>query len=359
MIACLAVGCGFRVEPAQLGDAAVPDGEADARVEGPDAALPCFGVPGGLVRVCLTTPAPPRFEVGTTTVLDTDAPSCAVVTGAGTDGACVIVAQQIQISQRLTATGSRPLVLVADEITVTATGVLDLASRRDETPGAGANAAACGASGNVGTGGGGPGGSFTGRGGGGGGSSGGSSALATPTPTTLRGGCPGTKGFGAISGGAGGPGGGAVYLIASTTITVAGTINASGAGGTGGGPSANGGGGGGGSGGMIVLDAPAIAITGAVFANGAGGGEGADGPRGMPGQDPPDATTLPRGGLGGNTNGGEGGDGTVGATRTGDAGGGPYGFFADEGGGGGGGGAGYIQLLGVRSGAGPISPPPS
>jgi hypothetical protein len=76
---------------------------------------------------------------------------------------------------------------------------------------------------------GGAGGSFGGTGGTGapaGGGTGGQPAAAT-TPTTLRGGCAGQNGAGG-GGGARGRGGGAVYLIASSSITVTNAINASG-----------------------------------------------------------------------------------------------------------------------------------
>ena len=57
------------------------------------------------------------------------------------------------------------------------------------------------------------------------------------------------------------------------------------------------------------------------------------------------------------TSAGEGGDGTTGAVRTGGPGAPPY--FLAAGGGGGGGGAGFVRIVGTRTGTGAVSPPPS
>ena len=358
----LVAGCGFEVAGggSVLLDGGTGDPDAPDDGGGPpiDAAPACFGATGSLVTLCLTGALPPTFAVATATTLDTGtSPLCAPTTGASAAASCVIAAATIDITARLTVTGPRPLIFAGDTIRITGAGIVDVASHRGGTRGPGADPTECAAGTAATSYGGGAGGSFTGAGGGGGAITGGSAGAVTATPTLLRGGCPGGMG-GRTEGGAGGAGGGAIALIARGDLTIAGVINASGAGGSGATASVDGGGGGGGAGGMIVLDAPQIALTGQVFASGAGGGEGADDVAGLPGQDPPDATTLPLGGYNANTGAGEGGDGTTGAVRTGSPGADRVvGFVA--GGGGGGGGAGFIRILGTRTGSGPVSPPPT
>ena len=274
---------------------------------------------------------------------------------------CVVAAGTITISALGTATGSRPVALVATTmITVEADGGIDVASHNGTTVGAGADPSDCIAgtppvmlAGSYG-------GSFGGVGGNGGGGSAGAIGGIPPaaiTPTSLRGGCAGGNGSGANPT-AGGQGGGAIALVAGTSVTIAGQVNASGTRGGGSAAGASGAGGaGGGSGGLIVLDAPMLKVSGIVIANGGGGGEGTDGLTvGNPGLDPDltKPTTPAAGGANGSSFGGDGGAGAAGGTAAaaGSRGMGGIGI----GGGGGGGGAGYIHVVGMLSNAGTISP---
>lgn len=313
----------------------------------------CFGT--GLVRPCFASA--PMNPVSLTAPINTDtSPLC----NADPRNAawCVIPGTTIGVQGGVVATGARPLVLVAT-MTIGIQGTLEVASYRGGSIGAGANPVACNAGTAPGTSGGGGGGSFGGQGGNGGGTNnaataGGISGTTMPAPTTLRGGCAGQNGNGG-SPGAGGAGGGAVYLIADSSITVDGSINASGAGGN---PGVTGtsGAGGGGSGGFIGIDTPSCTNNGAIFANGGGGAEGSG------------STTLggvggdPIGGAGGaaggglSTNGGDGGAGQGGATTN--AGGGNNGT-ATGGGGGGGGGVGIIRVNRGAIGGGVVSPTPT
>jgi hypothetical protein len=254
LLLALLGACGYPPLPSVTGNGDDANGD-DAGTNGhdaginpvidssPDAPQTCFGT--GLLRICLASAPTGSLTISTTTPLDTDNPQmCAQVMSGGT-GFCVVAATTISVEATWRATGTRPLVLIArDSIAITATGVIDVASRRGVTPeiGAGGDAATCDAgtapkSAN-GTNGGGAGGSFTGlggnggKGGGGGGGSGGVPGAAVTAITELRGGCPGQigQGVGAAKG-AEGHGGGAVYLIAGGTITVTGGINASGEGG--------------------------------------------------------------------------------------------------------------------------------
>jgi hypothetical protein len=273
--------------------------------------------------------------------------------------ACIIAGASISITSNTSATGSRPLVLFSlGTITLATTIVLDVASHRLGSTGAGTQPTVCAAfpqapvSSTTGAGGG-AGGSFMNKGGGGGsGGNGSAPGLApdpdTAAPTVLRGGCRGQTGGEAAtgSGGAFGAGGGAVYLLARTSIGLAGAINASGAGGIGG--LTAGGGGGGGAGGMIVLAAPSITSSSArLLANGAGGGGAGGANNGIGGSDPNPLTlsTPAQGGNGGAGNGcGGQGMGGSGAATTVVAGAGETGSIGNTCGGGGGGGAiGYIR----------------
>lgn len=263
------------------------------------------GVPHGSSPedlVCLASAAAGSQRFGTE-LLDTDQSPLCAEPKSGPLG-CVVAAAAITIDGRLRATGSRPLILVADAITVTAGGVIDVAAHSgdpDQPPGAdpascpggvqpsvGGSSVTCGA-----------GGSFGGTGGNNPENPQGSHCPAAlpEVPTTLHGGCPGRAGgsYGAL-GGAGGYGGGAALLIAGS-LTLDGKINASGAGGRGAAAAMfHGGneGGGGGSGGMIAFDVLAFAGTGVVMANGGGGGAG-EGQFQLPspdGSDPDEAAPL-------------------------------------------------------------------
>ena len=331
-------------QPGPVHDAAI-----DARPDAPPDALFCYGT--GVVKICLATPPTASFTtVVPTTINTTNASQCASVVSGG-EGYCVIAATTITVGGVLTATGSKPLVLLASQSIMT-TATIDVASHRgaSETIGAGADSPQC----DAGTppssngGGGGAGGSFTGSGGPGGatfigGSTGGAAGAAVAEVTALRGGCPGQDGEG-VNKGVRGHGGGAVFLIAGTSITIGGAILAAGEGGAGGVASISGGGGGG-SGGMIGFDAPTINVSRLLLASGGGGGEGSNQNTlsGDPGADP--TTRNPA--AGGSRLGFAGGDGGIGSTPTAaGAGGGGTAGTASNGsfgaGGGGGGGAGII-----------------
>lgn len=335
------------------GDAAIPDAPPDDAFV-PDAFIPdarqCFGA--GAYEVCFM--APPQGTLTLVGALDTAtdarclADQPASWTTAGQPDACFITAAQIDVTANLAVTGARPLVLIADTISVSA--ILDVASHRGGTLGPAANASQCAAfiatPVDAAQAAGGAGGSFMFAGGNGGRGDNDNAiagGIAPPAdsvpPTILRGGCGGQLGgTGAAAAGPPGPGGGAIYLAASTlTVTATGVINASGAGAVGGGAGA--GGSGGGAGGMIVIHATALEVNGGrLLANGGGAAAGANVvANGLPGTDPSTATpTTPA--LGGNGPGGTGGNGFAGVTSA-TAG----GSGNNRSGGGGGGGGGYIQ----------------
>lgn len=352
-------------------------GGPDAMADPPGAR--CYGT--SVVHVCLASaPSQPLSLDGT---IDTAAGSAHCVLLVSGGDYCVIAATEITVASLVRATGPRPLVLLATE-SITTSATIDVSSHRsDPKPGAGAQSAPCtggtsptigvgAAPGSGGAAGGGAGGSFLqpgGRGGvgGDGHSTGGiaGAAILASTVSSLRGGCDGQSGAGAIAA-AGGHGGGAVYLIAGRSISVDGGIDASGEGGAGAVPgppagSGNGyGGGGGGTGGMVGFDAPAITVTGLVIAEGGGGGQGGSSEfPGNPGADPSSLAEAP-GGDGGADNGGAGGFGSVGkqtaTVNNGSAGVGNAGFFG--GGGGGGGGAGLIKATDLAHLGTSVSPPP-
>jgi hypothetical protein len=312
----------------------------------------CFG--RAPFTICLPSAPTTLLSIAapTTTTINTNtSPLCAPIVSGG--DVCVLAGSIITLKSKLRATGTRPLVLIANLAIVT-NGVIDVGSRRHENTemGAGADPAICATMGDVPPGpmGGGAGGSHLGRGGAGGGDFAG--APGEPVSgTTLRGGCPGHAGE---SGSLGGHGGGAVMLIAVNSIRVDSDINAAGQGGDGGG-SFQDGGGGGGAGGMIVLDAPSVIVTGMLLANGGGGGEGGEGGQGG---DDPFAITAASGGRSLRT-GGDGGDGAAGVV----AGPGADGLRASGrddigvGGGGGGGGAGVILAPANATLGTEVSPP--
>jgi hypothetical protein len=310
----LLAGCSFQsgTPPAVAVDAGATDAVVavdaapDAAVIPPDARL-CFG---NLINICLTRLPPGPVTLSGASTLDTsmDSSCTQIVSQTGGPSLCVIAGTSVTVSGSLTATGARPLVLIGVD-TVSVPGVLDASSARvTGRRGAGANPVGCpvmSVAGQFDTrgGGGGAGGSF-GTGGGNGGdgdtndngqpngiADGGNAAPPQPTPAALRGGCNGGRGGDSdnqVRGGAGGDGGGAIYLIAGTSMTIAGDVFASGAGGGAINDAAGieQGGGGGGAGGMIVLDALTVDAPGRVVANGgAGGGGGGVGRGGTPGGD--------------------------------------------------------------------------
>ncbi len=339
-------------------DAAVePGDDPDVPGEPPPAAPGCHGTTP-LTRVCLASePTAPLDLSGT---IDTATAACLPTKMSTAAGACVLAGTSVTIGP-VTATGPKPLVILATTGAIEINGDLDAASHVGGTTGAGAGTGTCNAGTAPANRGGGQGGSLGGKGGNGGNASlaqGGGGRAGDPVPLgdTLRGGCTGAKGQGA-NGGAGGAGGGAIALISKTRILVAANVNASGAGGTrgkAGGLGGGGGGGGGGSGGVIVLDTPDLELSGRLFANGGGGGGAGDATRdGISGKDPipPQAGTGGEGGAeggsgGGGSLGGNGGNGGNGASFIG----------ANGGGGGGGGGAGVILATDPPPSAG-VSPP--
>ncbi|HEX5062085.1 MAG TPA: hypothetical protein VFV99_22100, partial [Kofleriaceae bacterium] len=279
----------------------------------------CYGT--GLVMACFAeAPTNPQTFTQNTTINTDTSLLCA--TTLNQTGACVIAAQSITINGGIyvAAVGTKPLVFVADQ-TITVTGRIDVASYRQfmsvgaagDVPGCNAGTAPTGTSGGAG-------GSFGGLGGAGAAVGTAGMPGAVLTPTVLRGGCPGQTGADNVAPmgpGTGGHGGGAVFLIANTSISVAGTgvIDASGEGGAGATSSTSGGGGGGGSGGYIGFDTPSLMVSGAVFANGGGGGEASGASTtGVNGADPTLPTTAALGGAGGSNFGTDGGNGSVGAT---------------------------------------------
>ncbi len=278
LVLALIPACGFH--PAAPGDGGVRD-TADRDATGGEPLpgsepLPagCYGT--AYITVCPKVMPTSPLHIGNRHVhTDATSPDCLALDP--DVPVCVLAGSDVQVSNFLSAEGPRPLVVLSLS-TLDVNGTIDVASHRDLSPqatGAAADVDACGGTPAVTSTGGGFGGSFGSQGGNGGTT--GPSGLAGPaiTPTTLRGGCAGGIGKDFIVNNTGGRGGGAVQLIALTSITVLGDINASGSSGGGANPTNNGGGGGG-SGGMIVFDAPLLTFDAAaqVYANGGGGGGG-------------------------------------------------------------------------------------
>jgi hypothetical protein len=327
----LATGCHFATNPVQ--DGASGDAVTD------DGSPLCFG--NSLERVCLARMPTGVFEVGSAVAINTDASQMCEPLTSSTVDACVIAGMTVDVDDRLTAVGSRPLVLLSlTHLVIGPTGYVDASSSHLGMPiGSGANPALCPPLGLSTGGAGGAGGSFTGRGGTGGAGTLGMGGVPAPpsSATMLRGGCSGGVGSGQI-GASAGAGGGAVDLIAGEALMIGGIVDASGAGGSGG-AGAAGGGGGAGSGGMIGLVAKQVQITASaqLFANGGGGGgAGTDSMAGGSGADPTMATVPAPGGI---SVSGSGGDGSAGQAVD-----GADGSPGSPAGGGGGGGAGVIAL---------------
>lgn len=252
----------------------------------------------------------------------------------------VLRARTVQIAGTVDLVGSRPLVIIADEVRVS--GTLD-ASASGITPGAGG--AMPGAGPNRGmdgdhfgtwldSGGGGAGGGTLGG-------SGGASVYTSPIGActdqmvgdlvaggaggavsddleliVLDGGSSGGDGGSGCGNVArGGAGGGAIQLTATRVIVIEGAVAAGGGGGRGATTCAGSDGkaaGGGGAGGAIYLQAPLVAITGMVAANGGAGGGGhggGGGGAGGSGEDGQLGGTAAAGGTSGGQYGGRGGDG--------------------------------------------------
>ena len=404
----LAAGCGFDsstalpedpfidadLTPRDAGpilDALAPDAVPDADPGcDPDAVL------GFAVTNINPCQLPPRAE-GTTVLdslelIDTSTFSAANAlilpqTNGGPD--VLVLHYEDVVLQRQLITGSVPLVIVADSITVGGHFHVRASFRTGSSPGANVECAdGIGLDGDLQPDSpgyrGGSGGGFAAAGGKGGEAEGGGSkkipggvANGNAEISPLRGGCSGGHGgrldLGMLntvanSIGGGGSGGGAIQLIASESIHVLGTgvLAAPGRGGgsyyvvsdmfTGGADRA--GGSGGGSGGAIFLEAPSITIDsgGYVLALGGAGGEGRDADTGDAsdpgdGAAPLDDFAIPA--LGGSTSNQDGGDGGKGSddkdNSKGDDGspGKDLGSGDRSGGGGGGGGTGRIRLRAV------------
>lgn len=326
--------------------------DVDADNSTPDGAV-CYG--NSLVHACFAA-APTGTKTVNAAINTATSNMCATLVGPNANAWCVIAGSSVSVTGTVQVTGNRPLVLLSTG-TLDVGGTLDIASHRGGSLGPDADAAGC----NAGTAptlqSGGAGGSLGGVGGAGtaaGNGAVGGVAGAKLTPTALRGGCPGQKGSGS-GGGNGGHGGGAVWLFASTSITIGGTINASGSSGDGGANASSSGGGAGGSGGYVGLESPSVTLTGSIFANGGGGGEGS-GPAstGDFGTDSPNVTTAASGGSGGSFSGTDGGDGSLGTALDGSP---ATACGGCASGGGGGGGAGIIKVVPPQSVGGQLSPP--
>ncbi|MBT8495938.1 MAG: hypothetical protein KJO07_23035 [Deltaproteobacteria bacterium] len=261
--------------------------------------------------------------------------------------------------------GNRPVV-IASWSSIAVAGIVSARSSYGDGLGAGANTGSCSELGmpqlgpNGGGGGGGAG--FGGPGGDGGSGSDGAAAGATGgagfSTSILRGGCPGGDGADVGEGavGTGGAGGGALLLLATTSISISGTIHAGGQAGRG--ATRPNGGGGAGSGGMIGLVAPLVDLTEDVVlaSNGGGGGEGgnADSSMGGTGSSGRSDGQVAAGGSGLS----EAGNGGSGSTGTSAPGTGDTRFYS---GGGSGGGVGFVVVKAqtFEPAGAYISPPPS
>jgi hypothetical protein len=368
----LAAGCGYPALPALGGDSGT--GGANGDGANGDGSSSCPTGFASLLDTCALAFDGDLMLSGTAIVYDTtthmltvDGATRAIayktITISG-DEVDVLAARNVQLAatSMLTATGTRPLAIVASGSVTVATDALIQVGRG----GAGAqsscpNGATMGGASSANGGGGGGGGGYGADGGNGGngdnnnGAGGAKGQAVSSIPAGLRGGCPGAAG-GRGAGGAGGVGAGALYLVAATRIQLDGVIDAGGDGGGGGlfAGGGNAGGGGGGSGGMVILEAPHITGTGVVAANGGAGGGGSNdivtGRAGNPGSV---ATTPAAGGAGavGCTDGGVGGSKAAPSGAT-------VATTAVNAGGGGGGGVGIIRILSSDVQLAVISPDP-
>jgi hypothetical protein len=381
---CVAAACSFTHGATNNGggggggsDApAVPDAPPDVAIDAriPDGAPGSYCVGTGL-NICLPTTPTGDITLPMANPLDTGMNNNCTNIVMQTNGPelCVVAGTNITVTADMTATGMRPLVLIAtNQITLNFT--IDVSSTSAGATGAGFNSSLCiaagpGANDNSGASGGAGGGFGTAGADGGDGdgnnAKGGKGGKVT-APTPVHGGCPGGKGGDGDAGhhgGAGGNGGGALVLIAGTSINSGASLYASGAGGvkgTGnnvGADSPCGGGGGGGSGGLIALDAPMVTIGGVLAANGAGGGGGGgDNGTGTSGGDGTISTLFAMAATGGNGGGsmifvgGAGGNG-AGGTNAPTAGGSVL-----AGGGGGGGAEGVVWVHSANLQAANVSP---
>jgi hypothetical protein len=304
----------------------------------------CFGpLPGlgNVIDVCLDQR--PSGAIAIRGIIDTD--ECAVqntrAVEVGLLSFCVLSAGEINVTERVTASGGRPFMLLASEsITIFPGAGIDASSYAGASaPGAGAIASSCANLDPLMSTGGGAGGTNQGRGGPGGNSAG------VPEPTNralaFMGGCPGGKGGNAIA--PGGRGGGAIY-VSAPSVDIRGILLASG---EGGGVALSDnivGGGGGGAGGYIGVYGASVRIDlmARLVAAGGGGGAGraALGSVANPGQTATDVDPVANGGTVGTA----GPQGATGGNGSDPIDGSEGGYSPDFGGGGGGGGAGYIDV---------------
>lgn len=257
----------------------------------------------------------------------------------------------------LRVTGTVPLVVLSDS-TLLVAGILDVSSKRSgDAQIAGPGARVTNASSGNGTqdAGGGGGAGFGDQGGDGGnggannGGNGGNSSIAD----AVFGGRSGADGGSGANRGHGGAGGGAVELVARTSITISGAIDAGGAGGQGG--TGDQGGGGGGSGGYIGLDSLQITLMSSaeLGANGGGGGTGCDSGNGPEGANGGLTTTPANGGA--NTGCSVATAGGTGGARNNTP--GVQGSDSTQSGGGGGGGIGFLLNHGTVTDQGALTSP--
>ena len=261
----------------------------------------------------------------------------------------VVSGLDIQTAGIVHASGNLALIIVSTG-DITIAGAIGVDSARSATlfgggvAGAGPRGPAAGSGGSSGIDdGGGGGGGF--GGGGGAGGTGGASGTAGPVRASgllpLIGGSAGGAGAGPSTA-AGGAGGGTMQLTAFGRLTVRGYVGASGSGGSAGVAEAvrSGAGGGGGSGGGILLEAVTFSLEAGVIniAGGGGGASSCPNDSGSVGADGIDAPTARAAGgpRSCGTYSADGGDGTGGASQTGEAG------SNNGNGGGGGGGAGRV-----------------